>query len=250
MKTFRADLHVHTVLSPCADVEMIPPLIVQRALARQIDLIAITDHNASANVRAVQQAAEGTPLTVLPGMEVQSREDVHVLTLFETLEALEAWQQEVDSSLPELPNKPSFLGEQFVVDATGEYIRSEERLLLTATRLSIDEIFVRVARLEGIVIPAHVERSAYGLLPTLGLILDKWQLSALEISRHITAQQATTMFPILRGYPLIQNGDAHRLDEFLGTTVFTLLSPTLLEIRMALGEIGYREVRLEPMPFS
>jgi PHP family Zn ribbon phosphoesterase len=250
MNTLRADLHVHTVLSTCADVEMIPPLIVQRALERQIDLIAITDHNASANVRAVQQAAEGTALTVLPGMEVQSREDVHLLTLFETLEALEAWQQEVDAALPDLPNKPSFLGEQFVVDATGEYIRSEERLLLTATRLSIDEIFERVARLEGIVIPAHVERSAYGLLPTLGLISDKWQLSALEISRHLTAQQAIATFPILRGYSLIQSGDVHRLDDFLGTTIFTLLSPTLLEIRMALGEIGHREMRLEPKPFS
>ncbi len=101
MKQFRADLHVHTVLSPCAEVEMIPPLIVQQALEQKIDLIAITDHNASANVRAVQKAAEGTRLTVLPGMEVQSREDVHLLTIFETLDALNTWQAEVDAALPE-----------------------------------------------------------------------------------------------------------------------------------------------------
>src|SRR5512138_177441 len=104
MKQFRADLHVHTVLSPCADVAMIPPLIVQTALEKNIDLIAITDHNASANVGAVQQAAEGTNLTVLPGMEVQSREDVHLLTLFENIAQLEAWQEQVDAALPELPN--------------------------------------------------------------------------------------------------------------------------------------------------
>ncbi|HKG54142.1 MAG TPA: PHP domain-containing protein, partial [Anaerolineales bacterium] len=91
MKKFRADLHVHTVLSPCADVAMIPPLIVHKALEHKIDLIAITDHNSSANVHAVQKAAAGTSLTVLPGMEVQSREDVHLLALFETLEPLEAW---------------------------------------------------------------------------------------------------------------------------------------------------------------
>src|SRR5512134_1725840 len=114
MKDFRADLHVHTVLSPCADVEMIPPLIVQRALELEIDLIAITDHNASANVNAVQKAAEGTSLTVLPGMEVQSREDVHLLTLFENLGALEKWQREIDQALPDLPNRPDFFGEQFV----------------------------------------------------------------------------------------------------------------------------------------
>ncbi|HNH06460.1 MAG TPA: PHP domain-containing protein, partial [Anaerolineales bacterium] len=78
MKNFRADLHVHTVLSPCAEVEMIPPLIVQEALERQIDIIAITDHNASANVAAVQKAAHGTTLHVFGGMEVQTREDVHL----------------------------------------------------------------------------------------------------------------------------------------------------------------------------
>src|SRR5512141_848639 len=125
MKQFRADLHVHTVLSPCADVEMIPPLIVQRALENNIDLIAITDHNASANVRAVQKAAGSTDLIVLAGMEVQSREDVHLLTLFETLDALEAWQEQVDNALPNLPNDPDYFGEQFIVDETGEFIRSE-----------------------------------------------------------------------------------------------------------------------------
>src|SRR4026207_2291411 len=125
MKQFRADLHVHTVLSPCAEGEMIPPLLVQKALEKKIDLIAITDHNSSANVSAVQKAAQGTGLTVLPGMEVQSREEVHLLTLFETREGLEAWQKEVDASLPDLPNQPGFFGEQFVVDETGDFIRNE-----------------------------------------------------------------------------------------------------------------------------
>jgi hypothetical protein len=111
---------------------MIPPLIVQTALEHQIDLIAITDHNASANVSAMQKAAAGSGLTVLPGMEVQSREDVHLLALFETLEALGAWQTQVDKSLPDLPNRPDFFGEQFVVDETGEFIRSEPRLLSTS----------------------------------------------------------------------------------------------------------------------
>ena len=101
MKTFRADLHVHTVLSPCAEVEMIPPLIVQAALEHHIDIIAITDHNASANVLAVQKAADGIGLTVLPGMEIQTHEDVHLLCLFASLMDLEAWQHKVDSSLPE-----------------------------------------------------------------------------------------------------------------------------------------------------
>jgi 3',5'-nucleoside bisphosphate phosphatase len=245
MKQFRADLHVHTVLSPCAEVEMIPPLIVQQALELAIDLIAITDHNASANVGAVQKAAGGTKLTVLPGMEVQSREDVHLLTIFESTDSLNTWQGQVDQALPEKSNNPSFFGEQFVVDETGELIRSEPRLLLTSTRFSIDEIFVRVNALGGMVIPAHVERTSYGLLPTLGLISEKWKLPALEISRHTSPERAIRSFPVLQAYPLIQSGDVHRLDEFLGTTIFTLDTPTLKEISLAFQNLYGREVCIE-----
>src|SRR5690349_6457242 len=245
MKQFRADLHVHTVLSPCAEVEMIPPLIVQKALEKHIDLIAITDHNTSANVASVQKAAQGTRLTVLPGMEVQSREEVHLLTLFETLRNLEAWQEEVDASLPDLLNEPEFFGEQFVVDETGEFVRSEPRLLLASTGFSIDEIFERMKALGGIVIPAHVERFSFGLFPTLGLISENWNLIVLEISRQITHQKVQAMFPATRNYPVIQSGDVHRLDDFLGTTVFTLASPTLLQIRLAFNKIDGRDVCIE-----
>jgi len=242
MKKFRADLHVHTVLSPCADVAMIPPLIVQNALEHGIDLIAITDHNASANVPAVQKAAEGTNLTVLPGMEVQSREDVHLLTLFEHLDQLEYWQEQVDKSLPDLPNQPEFFGEQFVVDETGDFIRSEPRLLLTSTNFSIDEIFDRVSAMGGVVIPAHVERFSFGLFPTLGLISEKWQLLALEISRHITPEKAIARFPAVRNYELVQDGDVHQLEDFLGATIFTLAAPTLLEMRLAFHHIDGRDI--------
>ena len=245
MKRFRVDLHVHTVLSPCAEVAMIPPLIVQQALEQKIDLIAITDHNASANVDAVQKAAEGTGLTVLPGMEVQSREDVHLLTLFETLDALKIWQKEVDGALPEKHNNSDLFGEQFVVDETGAFLHSEPRLLLTSTHFSIDEIIGRVRELGGIVIPAHVERTTYGLLPTLGLIPEQWNLSALEISRRISPEKAVETFPALQKYSLIQNGDVHRLDEFLGTTFLTLLSPALKEIEMAFKKISGRDVYIE-----
>jgi 3',5'-nucleoside bisphosphate phosphatase len=226
---------------------MIPPLIVQKALEKNIDLIAITDHNASANVGAVQKAAEGTSLTVLPGMEVQSREEVHLLTLFETLDALQAWQAEVDRSLPDLPNQPEFFGEQFVVDETGEFLHGEPRMLLTSIRLSIDEIFEHVRTLGGIVIPAHVERFSFGLFSTLGLIPESWNLLALEISRHTILQKALETFPAMRNYPLIQSGDVHRLDEFLGTTVFNLASPSLMEIRMAFNQIDGRDVCIELM---
>ena len=248
MKKFRADLHVHTVLSPCAEVEMIPPLIVQAALELNIDIIAITDHNASANVSAVQKAAQGTVLKVLPGMEIQTHEDVHLLCLFENLNELESWQAQVNESLPDTLNSAEFFGEQYEVDEQGEYIRTEPRMLLTSTRFSIDDVFERVNALGGLVIPAHVERTTYGLFPTLGLLSDQWPILGFEISRHTTPEQARMDFPPIGSYPLIQNGDVHRLNEFIGSTIFVLEKPTIKEIYKALKGEGQREVFIEKLP--
>ena len=229
---------------------MIPPLIVQAALEQRINLIAITDHNASANVLAVQKAADGTGLIVLPGMEVQSHEDVHLLCLFASLPDLQIWQHEIDLALPDDLNPADHLGEQFVVDELGEFIRSEARLLLTATKFSIEEIIQQVNRLGGLVIPAHANRTAYGLFPTLGFLADGWNFPALEISRHITPAAFYKQFPSSKNHALIQSGDVHRLNEFLGTTYFEMEAPTLAEIRMALGGENGRNAHIEEKLFA
>lgn len=237
MLTYKAELHVHTVLSPCAAVEMIPPLIVDEALARGITLLAITDHNSSANAAAVMQAASGSGLTVLPGMELQTREEVHLLCLFETIDQLQAWQARVDALLPDIPNNIGYFGEQFVVDAQGEFIRREQRLLLNSVEIELERAAEQVTALGGLAIPAHVDRKANGLIEILGLVPPGFP--ALEISRHTTPQNALQKFPQLNGYPLLQSGDVHLLDGFLGSTEFSLAAPSLAEIRMALtGQNG------------
>ncbi|HEY3291583.1 MAG TPA: PHP domain-containing protein [Anaerolineae bacterium] len=236
MRTFVAELHVHTLLSPCAEVEMIPPLIVQEALDRGINLIAITDHNASANVRAVQKAAEGSDLTVLAGMELQTREEVHLLCLFDAIESLEHWQATVDVFMPQLANRPDFYGDQFVVDENGDYLRTETRLLLTSASLSLHEAVEGVRALGGMVIPAHVNRNTFSLLTNLGFVPTDVAFDALEISRHLNPTEATVKFPQLRGYPLIQSGDVHRLDEYLGRNVFHIEAPTVAELKLGLAQ--------------
>lgn len=239
LRKFRAELHVHTVLSPCAELEMLPPFIVQEALDLGIQIIAITDHNASANVAAVQQAAEGTGLIVLPGMEVQTREEVHSLCLFDHLEQVYRWQRIVDASLPNLENDAEHFGEQLVVDCNGEFVRRETRLLINSCSLSIEEAFNAVTSLGGLFIPAHVDRKAYGLLKNLGFVPQDIPLEALELSRHIKPRDALIMFPQLRGFTFIQSGDAHRLDELIGVNEFNLETPCIEEIRMALkGQEG------------
>jgi 3',5'-nucleoside bisphosphate phosphatase len=233
MNRYRAELHVHTVLSPCAEVEMIPPLIVQVALDKGINLIAITDHNASANVKAVQQAAKDLPITVLPGMEVQTKEEVHILTIFDTLEQLDAWQHVINQYLPEMKNDPDHFGAQFVVNDQGEFLRHENQMLLISVQLSIESIVAQVNQLGGIAIPAHVNRKSYGLLEILGFIPPELQISAVEVSRHISPTMAVKQYPQLTGYPVFQSGDVHRLDEFLGTLALNLDSPTVNELRWA-----------------
>lgn len=213
---------------------MIPPLIVREAVSKGIQLIAVTDHNATANIQAVQTAAIGTGLFVLPGMELQTSEEVHVLCLFDTLAQTEEWQKMVDLALPNMENRPDFFGEQFVVDDQGEFIRRETRLLSVSVNMSLEEAWQRVNSLGGLFIPAHVNRTAFSLIANLGFVPTGIPIEALEITRHLSPAEAVKRFPMIAGYPLIQNGDVHRLDEFLGSTQLTLELPSTAEIRKAI----------------
>ena len=242
MPTYRAELHVHTVLSPCAGVEMIPPVIVEEALKRDINLIAITDHNATANIGAVMEAAKGTGLTVLPGMELQTREEVHVLCLFDGLDQAKAWQRIVDSKFPDLLNDEEKVGEQYVVDETGSFIRKEERMLISNIEISVEVAVEGVNRLGGIVIPAHVERRAYGLLAVLGFASPIFE--ALEVSHHMSVADASRMFADIKKFPILQSGDVHYRDGFLGLMELELQAPTITEIRKALRGEGERYMRI------
>ena len=246
MKTYQAELHVHTVLSPCAGVEMIPPLIVQQALQFGLNLIAITDHNASENVPAVIAAAQGEDLTVLPGMELQTEEEVHSLCLFDNLEQLQALQDIVDQALPDTPNNVEFFGEQFIVDETGDFIRRKKELLINSTSLSLEEAFKIVTDLGGLFIPAHVNRQAFGLIYRLGFVPPDLELPAIEISRHITPEKAIETYPQLTNYPLIQSGDVHYLADFLGVNQFFIKEPTIAEITKAFRGQDGRHFQLHP----
>ncbi len=229
------DLHLHTVLSPCAEVEMIPPLIVDRAGQLGLSLIAITDHNSAENVAAVVEAARQTGLVVLPGMEVESREEVHIVCLFDTVEQALAWQGEVYAHLPSLQNREETFGAQFVVDAEGEYVRTNDRLLLTSTSLSVNAVIERVRSLGGLPIPAHVDRPSYSLIANLGFIPPDLGLSAVEISARTTPHEARARFPQLKDYNLVVGGDAHRLNEMVARTMVKIREPTVAELALALA---------------
>ena len=242
-----ADLHVHTVLSPCAEVEMIPPLIVRRARDLGLELIAITDHNAAHNVGAVIEAAAGTGLAVMPGMEVQTREEVHLVCLFDTLPRVYAWQEQVFAALPERDNDDDYFGAQFVVDATGEYLYTETRLLATSTRLSVEETVAGVRELGGIVLAAHVDRPSFSLIGNLGFVPAGLDIAGLELTRSAHPAEVARRLPQVGQFGQVVSGDAHRLSEITARTMFKVRAPTVTELALALAGRDGRRVEIGPV---
>jgi len=242
MPFFAADLHIHTVLSACAEAEMLPDLIVARAQEEGLDLIAVTDHNSAENAAAVIRAGQGTGIVVWPGMEVQSREEVHLLCLFDTLEQALRWQETVYASLPPLKNRPEVFGEQVVLAADGEPIGYNERLLATSTSLSVEEVVRGVRALGGLCVPAHVDRPMYSIIANLGFIPADLDIPGVEISHLLAAKEARTRFPQLARYGLIADSDAHRLSEIHRRTTIKVMHRTVAELALALAGVGERGV--------
>lgn len=234
---FRADLHVHTLLSPCAAVEMTPRNIIRHAQTAGVDIVAITDHNAGDNVAAALRAAVGTGVTVLPGMELQTREEVHLLALFDRMRDFMKWCGYVAGHRSPLQNDERKFGAQFVVDEEDEWVRTEENLLLASTDLAIEEAAAQVEALGGLAVAAHVDRPAYSVLSQLGLIPPDLALGAVEVSRNIRPDEARLKFPAIGKIPVIVSSDAHTIEDFVSgpKTMFLMKAPTLPEIRQALA---------------
>ena len=214
---------------------MIPPLIIEEAIAKNINLIAVTDHNAIDNISAVIEAAAGTGIFVMPGIELQTREEIHSLCLFNSLDQVDRFYKLIQSTFPDIKNNAEYFGEQFVVDSTGEFVRREERLLITSSSLTLKEAWEEVNSSGGLLIPAHVNRTTFGLLPVLGMVPTDIDLQVIEISRHLSFLQAIDQYPQLSNYKLIQGGDAHTLDDIQGWNQFIIMEPTIDEILLALN---------------
>ncbi|MCG0275223.1 MAG: PHP domain-containing protein [Thermosediminibacteraceae bacterium] len=246
LKEFAADLHIHTCLSPCADSEMIPPNILNMAKLLGTKIIGISDHNSAKNLQAMIEASRNYEILVLPGIEVQSKEEVHVLCLFERLKEALEFQDFIYSHLPQKKNYPQYFGHQYVVDAQGNVKGEEERLLIASTDLSVDEILKNAYKLGGIVIPAHIDRNTFGILGQLGFIPEYLRVDAVEFSKNISLKEARGKFPfIFDRFPVIFSSDAHCLkDMVFQKTYFLLKEPTFEEIKKALIGIGGRGVVL------
>ncbi len=246
LRTFKADLHVHTCLSPCADLDMSPRAIVRRSVELGIDMIAITDHNSAENVEAVVKAAAGTSLIVLPGMEVTSKEEVHLLGLFGSLGDALAFQQAVYDRLPGENNEEAF-GMQVIVNEDSDVLGFNPHLLSGATELTTEKIVEGIHRLNGVAIASHVDRETFGIIGQLGFIPDGLPLDALELSPNTTPPMARRRFPGYAHWTYVRSSDAHFVHDIgKATTLYMLCDPEVGELKKALrGEEGRRVVEEE-----
>lgn len=210
----QCDLHIHSCLSPCADQDMTPGNIVSMAKLKGLQVIAVTDHQTCGNCAAVMSMAEKLdgPL-VLPGLEVESQEEIHLVCLFPELEAALAFAAEIRQNLPERSNRIDIFGEQTLCGEDDDAIGCEELLLLQACNLNCDEIVGKTTALGGVCIPAHIDRESNSILTVLGRIPQGFPVSAFEISGRADESALLLKHPELAGCQFIRSSDAHRLAD-------------------------------------
>lgn len=200
------DLHIHSCLSPCGDNDMTPNNIVNMAILKGLDIIAVADHNSCGNVRAITAAADGR-ITVIPAMEITTAEEVHMLSLFPSIEAAEEAEIYIKKNLPDIKNRPEIFGNQYFMDENDEICGEEEKLLVSATNLDIYEVTELVRACGGIAVPAHIDRSSYSIISNLGFIPPDISFPCVEI----TAKNLESFSPDYKDYRIITNSDAHYL---------------------------------------
>jgi predicted metal-dependent phosphoesterase TrpH len=246
LKCLSADLHIHSCLSPCADLTMSPKRLVDMAVKKGLDVIAICDHNSAENIRAALKGARNTSLTVLPGMEITTVEEVHVIGLFPTYDAILGMQEKVYANLIPGENKDELFGEQIIANEFDEIEGYNHRLLIGATNLSIDAVVQQLHDLGALAIASHVDREAYSIIGQLGFIPQGLDLDALEISSMVTYDEAAERITQLADYPVVACSDAHSLEDIgKRTTKFRIEKPTIDEIRRAFQKKEGRNIVLE-----
>jgi predicted metal-dependent phosphoesterase TrpH len=232
MRKVRADLHVHTCLSPCADNQMESVAIVEQAKKVGLDMIGICDHNSGENVGAMMKAGLREGLAVIPGVEITSREEVHILGLFKTEQDLMCLQDIIYENLPGQNDEEAF-GPQLVIDENGNVVGQNPRLLIGATTLSLEQIIDTIHKLGGLAIASHIDRQRFSLIGQLGFIPRDLKLDALEVSSPVSLKQEYN-------YPVVISSDAH-FPEDIGRnfTCFMIEDLSVQEIGKALrGEMG------------
>ena len=243
LRAYRADLHIHSILSPCTDLaEMSPRAIVERSVEAGLHLIAVCDHNSCENFPALQKAAKATGLVVLAGMEITTQEEIHILGLFDRKAHAFEVQGVVYEHLPGENDEKAF-GCQVVVNEYEEVVSFNKKLLIGATTLPLEAVVELIHSRGGIAVASHIDREAYSIISQLGFVPPGLALDALEVSPRTGLDEARRRFPGLDHLPLISSSDAHSLDGIGSSlTAFLMEAPGIDEMKLALAGREGRKV--------
>jgi len=207
------DLHIHTALSPCSDNDMSPINIINMSLLKGLDIIAITDHNSTSNCLPCMKAAKNKDIIVIPGIELQTREEVHLLCFFRSYEASSKFDRIVRNKMLNNLNQPDFFGKQILFDENNNIIGDEKRLLITSVDLSLSQVFKLVLKLNGAVIPAHIDKKNFSIISNLGFIPLDLEVKTIEISKSCDLESFKLKNRFINNYKIIRNSDAHYLGD-------------------------------------
>ncbi len=238
------DLHIHSALSPCADNQMTPNNIVNMAKVLGLRAIAVTDHQAADNVKSVQKLAEQAGLVYIPAMEVQSKEEIHLLCYFPDIEALEWFAGTVEASLDHrFQIETAHFGDQLVMDENDRILSRKRVLLSQSSELTLEQIWKMIRRLGGCCVPAHVDRQTYSLLGQLGFVPPELGISTLEVSMHGILNNWHLARLQAGEYKVITSSDAHCLEQMV-TVGRTRVSPDALSVTHILSALRTAQPRL------
>ncbi len=242
IKEFKADLHIHTCLSPCAELEMSPLEVVKTAAQKGIDIIAVTDHNSAENIIAAGKAAKNLELTVLAGMEIASSEEAHILALFDKPESALELQAAVYKNLLPGENDEALFGEQIVVNEKDEVLDFNKRMLISATTLSAHSIVQKIHSIGGLAIASHIDKDAFSIISQLGFIPEDLKFDAIEMSPNMEREKAEQAFQPYNSFTWVSSSDAHHLQDIgRRTTSFFMKEPTIKEMALTFKNIDGRK---------
>ncbi|MGB3366702.1 MAG: PHP domain-containing protein [Acidaminobacteraceae bacterium] len=206
------DLHMHTCLSPCSKDEMTPNNVVSMSMIKGLDVIAITDHNSIENCEAAIKVGKKRDVLVIPGMELQTLEDVHLICLFRDLKTISEFADFIEEKKLKIPNKPEKYGHQLILDANDETIGEDPYLLITSANISVEAAFKKVRDMGGFIFPAHIDRASNSLVTNLGFIPDNLAIKYVEVSTNPSGEKILIDEKYDKYIKLI-NSDAHILEK-------------------------------------
>ena len=207
------DLHLHSCLSPCGDNDMTPYNLVNLAKIFGYDIIALTDHNSCRNCESAMKVGTKIGITVVPGMELCTAEEIHNVCLFPTSERAAAFSDYIHGTLPPVANKEKIFGEQLIMDDADGVLGKEEILLTTASSVSISELDELVSRYGGVCYPAHIDRNSYSIISALGDFPPEVESRCFELTPNAKAEDFLEKYPATKGRLIIRSSDAHYLEN-------------------------------------